>query len=214
MAASDIILKASRADGVLTTVDIVAGELRVDAVATEGDASAAAGVAEATVTAVETGNGALHKTVLTLASTPATIGNTTLISTGSALLYTFPAGVIQVLGVSTSGVTPGFGDAGNITPIAAGMGGDFAFGTTGAVANDQDMTGTDVNLIASTSQDPIETPVGAHLAAVPALFDGHTTAAEVYLSFLIDDLDVGDGASDVVLFSGTLTIVWANVGDY
>jgi hypothetical protein len=214
MAASDIVLTASRADGVKTAVDIVDGVLRVDASGVEGDASAAAGTVEATVTAVESGNGAVHKTVLTLADTPVTVGNTADISTGSALLYTFPAGIIQVLGAVSSGVTPDYTDAGNVTPIADGMGGDYAFGTTGAAENDQDMTGTDVDLIPSTSQDPIQTAVGGHLLAVPALFDGHTTPAAVFLSFLIDNADVADTASDVVLFSGTLTLVWANVGDY
>lgn len=166
----------------------------------------------ATVTAVENGAGDLvHKTVLTLASTPVTVANVTGASFGGAKLYDFPAGRVLVLGVTAS-----LGFVWTDEDIAQDGSGDFSLGTT--ITADATLDGTDVNLLPLTAMtDPFVLGVGAATAnalAASAHFDGTATAIDLNLNIIIDDADVSDGASDVVLASGTVTVTWVNLGDY
>lgn len=165
------------------------------------------------VTAVEVPlSSVVHKTVLQLDDVSVTVGNTTGVSFGGTKVYDMPAGRILVLGATLAAVTLDLTDAGNATPIDAADGGDIAFGTT--APDDGTLTGTDVNIIPSTSIDPLSGGLTGVALAASAQIDGTTTAVDVYLNLLIDDADVGDGASDVLLVSGTLTLVWVNLGDY
>lgn len=173
---------------------------------------ATVGVASNGAVATETGNGPVRKTSLALTDVSVTVGNTTGVSFGGTKIYDFPQGRILVLGSVLEGVTFDLTDAGNVTPIDAADGGDIAVGTT--VAGDGTLTGTDVDLIPSTSIDPISSGVTGAALAASAQFDGTTTAVDAYFNVLIDDADVGDGASDVVLVSGTLTLHWCLLGDY
>lgn len=171
----------------------------------------AGAVAAATITAVEKGDGHSHQTVLTLADFPVTVGNTSGASFGGAKIYDFPAGRIGVRGVTAS---LGFNWAGQ--DIAATGSGDYSLGTTQTA--DATLNSTDVNLLPSTAMtDPFVAGVGAptgNALAAAAQFDGTTTAIDAFLNIIIDDADVADGASDVVLVSGTITITWDNLGDY
>lgn len=165
----------------------------------------------ATVTAAESGDGIVHKTVLTLASTPVTVANTTGASFGGVKLYDLPEGRILVLGVTAS---LGFVWTGE--SIAAGGSGDYSLGTT--ITADATLDGTDVDLLPSTAMtDPAVSGVAAATAgalAASAQFDGTGTAKDVNLNIIIDDADVADGDSDTVLASGTIVITWINLGDY
>jgi hypothetical protein len=164
----------------------------------------------ASVTAAEYGDGAVHKTVLTLTATPVTVGNTTGISFGGLKLYDFPAGRIAVIG-ATADLSFDWHSQG---PAETGSG-DFALGTT--ITSDATLDGTDVNLLPSTAlTDPFVAGVGAGKGALAASaqFDGTTTPVDLNINIIIDDADVADGDSDVVSVSGTITIVWANLGDY
>lgn len=165
----------------------------------------------ATVTAVENGDGVVHKTTLTLASTPVTVANTTGASFGGVKLYDFPEGRLLVLGVTAS---LGFVWTGE--DIAQDGSGDFSLGTT--ITADATLDSTDVDLLPSTAMtDPFVLGVGAATAsalAASAQFDGTGTAKDLNLNVIIDDADVSDGASDVVLASGTVTVHWINLGDY
>ncbi len=113
----------------------------------------------------------------------------------------------------TTGVTIGLGDAGNNTPVDGDDNGDFGFGTTGAAANDQDITAADENVLPETAL-PYDTATTAFLAAIPALFDGTSTSVPLFISLLVDNADVGDGASDVLLASFVLQLVWVSGGDF
>ncbi len=165
-----------------------------------------------TSVATESGSDVVHKTVLALTDVSVTAGNTTGVSFGGTKVYDFPEGRILLLGATLDSLTFDLTDAGNATPVAAADGGDIAFGTT--VAGDGTLSAADVNVIPSTSIDPISGGVTGAALAVSAQFDGTTTAVDVYVNVLVDDADVGNGASDVILVSGTLTLVWANVGDF
>ena len=165
----------------------------------------------ATVTAVEGGNATVHQTVLTLASTPVTVANTTGASFGGVKLYDFPAGRILVLGVTAS---LGFVWTGE--SIAAGGSGDYSLGTT--ITSDATLDGTDVNLLPSTGMtDPAVSGVAAatsNALAAAAQFDGTATAIDANLNIIIDDADVANADTDTVLASGTITITWVWLGDY
>jgi hypothetical protein len=163
-------------------------------------------------TASEQGNAVVHKTVLTMGDVSVTVGNTTGVSFGGTKIYDFPDGRILVLGAVATDISFDLTDAGNVTPIDDTMGGDIAVGTT--APDDGSLTGTDVDLIPSTSIDPISGGVTGSPLASSAQFDGTGTAKDAFFNILIDDADVADGASDVILVSGTVTIHWINLGNY
>jgi hypothetical protein len=63
--------------------------------------------------------------------------------------------------------------------------------------------------------DPFVSGVGtgSGVFAAPAAHDGTSTAKDAYLNIIIDDADVADAASDTVLVTGTVQIVWCFFGD-
>lgn len=160
------------------------------------------------ITATEEGVGSFHKTKLVIAGLPITVGNTTAISFGNVLLGSFPKGRIVVRETVVKDVLYGLGNAGNATPIAGTMGGDFALGTTGTT--DSTLNSTDVNILASTSYDPFSTAVSA-IGIINAAFDGRTTAVPLYFNAIVDDADVADGASDILEIGATIWITWTNL---
>jgi len=162
--------------------------------------------AAAGVTAVETPTALpIHKTVLSLEDVSVTVANTTGVSFGGTKIHDMPEGRILILGAVLGGVTV---DLSSATNLDAADGGDIS------VAGDGTLSGTDVNIIPSTSIDPLSGGITGAALAASAQLDGTSAAVDVYLNMLIDDADVGDTDSDVVLISGTLTLVWVNLGDF
>ena len=167
-----------------------------------------------TVTCVENGNGVLHKTVLTLASTPLSVVSvTTGNGVGGVKLYDMPAGYIKVLGCTAdlSIAVETEADFTDGTPE-----GDLGIGTV-APAN-ADALGTD------TTDDNIGTATAFTMSAYAATcdvppdgdvyLDGTSTAVDVYLNALVDAADIDDDTTTNLLVSGTVTLVWVNLGDY
>lgn len=179
---------------------------------TDTDTPNGVGTAGTGVTATEVGYGPFHQTTLVLSDVSVTVGNTSGVSFGGTKIYDFPAGRILVHGCTAADISFDLTDAGNVTPIAITHGGDIAIGTT--VAGDGTLTNADVDLIPSTSIDPISGGVAGAALSASAQFDGTGTAKDAFFNILIDDADVGDGASDVILVSGTVTITWVQLGDY
>lgn len=178
--------------------------------------SSPVGAVVANVTAVEAdgnpANIAVHRTVLSLAGLSVTVGNTTGVSFGGSKIYDFPQGRILLLSSVLTGVTFDLEDAGNVTPVDAADGGDISVGTT--APSDGTLTATDVNIIPSTSIDPISAGVASAALAAAAVLDGSATPIDAYFNILIDDADVGDGASDVLLVSAVLTLNWGIINSY
>ena len=153
----------------------------------------------------------VHKPVITLTAFPVTVANTTGISFGGAKYYDFPAGGIMHLGATANFTAINW--AGQ--DIAAAGSGDFSLGTT--ITADGTLATTEVNLLPSSAMlDPFVASVGTGVgvSTAVAFADGTTTAVDANLNVIIDDADVADGASDVVLFTGTITHYWINLGDY
>lgn len=159
----------------------------------------------------EFGDGLIHKTKLVLAGLPITVGNTTGVSFGGVKVYTFPQGRIFLKGVTVQGISIGLTNAGNATPIDAADGGDLSMGST--VAGDGTLTGTDVDMLPSTSIDPLSDGITDAALAAAAQFNGVSTPVAAWLNMLIDDADVADAASDILEISGTIFLHWELFGE-
>lgn len=104
------------------------------------------------------------------------------------------------------------------TDIAAAGSGDISLGTTATA--DATLSSTDVDIMASTALlDPFVLGVGGVGAAGlggtlvnSTVFDGTATAKDLYINLIIDDADVADAASDIVLLNGNINISWINLG--
>lgn len=162
------------------------------------------------ITVEEFGIGSDHLTKLTIAGLPITLGNTSGISFGSKQLITMPKGKIHFISSNVEDFLYDYtDDAGNVTPIAGTMGGDFSLGSTATA--DATLNSTDVNILASTSYDPFSTAVSAN-SAINAILDGTSTPISVYLNAIIDDADVADGASDILKVGCTMWFKWYWMG--
>lgn len=162
-----------------------------------------------TVTLQETGAGAFRSVILTLASTPVTVANTSGASFGGLKLYDFPNGRIYILGGSSNLTFTWTGES-----IAAGGSGDYSLGTT--ITADATLSSTDVDIQASTAMlDPFVLGVGtgSGVFAAPAAYDGTATAKDLNINIIIDDADVADGDSDTVLVSGSIRMAYVDFGD-
>jgi hypothetical protein len=158
------------------------------------------------ITLSEHGIGPVHTTKATIAGQPITLANTTGISFGSVPLMTFPKGVVHIQAVRVESFLYDLtDDAGNVTPLAGTMGGDFSLGST--ATSDATLNSTDVNILASTSYDPFSAAVDA-LSGINVLIDGSATAATCYINCIVDDADVADLASDIVEIGTTAAPVY------
>jgi hypothetical protein len=170
------------------------------------------GVAVNGAVATELGTGPIRRTVLALTDVSLTVGNSTGVSFGGTKVYDFPTGRILLLGSIFRNISIDLTDEGNATPIDAADGGDMAMGST--PPDDGTLTDTDVDIVPSTSIDPVSDGIDGAALAASAQFDGTTTALDAYLNMIVDDADVGDGASDVLLVSGEVEMHWVNLGTY
>jgi hypothetical protein len=163
-------------------------------------------VARTNVTAVESAFGNVQKTVLTLASTPmvVTLGHVAYTNwSGSAKIYDFPTGRIDILGVVVDNLTA----VTNPTCVATS---DVTY-ALGSVAGSGALTGTEVDLCPTNGFTQLTNYFDKALAA-SAQFDGTTTPLDVYLNCSISSNNVALATTNAV--SGKITIHWINLGDY
>lgn len=164
----------------------------------------------ATVTAAETVLGDVHKTVLTMASTPITLTDEGGVGQyGGVKLYDFPAGNIQILGaILDASITL-------LTPFIDTAEGDVGIGTT-AVTDGNALATTEQNIIPTTAIAALVSKVGP-IDAISATasqiqLNGTATAIDAYINVRIDD-DAAHATTASNLISGTLTLYWRNLGD-
>ena len=128
---------------------------------------------------------------------------------GSVKLYDFPACNLLFLGATCDlTVTAG---TGGITDTAAVV---AAIGTATVSTADATLTTTEADLLPSTAATLTAgagAAKGKTLTAGVVVFDGTTTAKDAYLNFAVPD--AGSTASDTLTVSGTITLVWSNLGD-
>lgn len=156
--------------------------------------------------------GAVKRTVLTFDQDAFALNDEAgVVAYAGKKIYDFPEGSIVILGAvanlavskSSAGVNNDFD-------------GDFALGTATA-GGDATLTSTEANIIASTATPQAvsgaTTAKGRSTAAV--FLDGTSSAADLYLNFLVDDADHDVTTTPAnLLVSGSVTLLWAPVGDY
>lgn len=148
----------------------------------------------------------VHKTVLTLANTVTLTDATTNGNEGSAVIYTFPAGNIVILGaVSNLVLTAGAGGVANGAAVVSSLG-------SVAAAADTTLTGTEANIIPSTTST-LTGGVGAMngQSTAPVTLDGTASAAVCRLNLAVPDAD--SSADDTMAVTGTVELTWINLGD-
>jgi hypothetical protein len=167
----------------------------------------------ATVLVEESGE-LIHKTVLTFTNTPIALtddaGNGQY---GGVKAYTFPEGLILLLGAIVKGTLTGYAS------LIDTFDGAVALGTVTATTGNT-LTGTEADLLPSTAL----TQAVDEVAAVDAVsagtaqtesgarhIDGTAAAKEAFLNFLVTD-DVAHGSGEAT-FTGTVTLVWTKLGD-
>ena len=172
---------------------------------------------------LEKGSGAVHKTVITLdevqvasidGTTPATDG-----AWGTQLLYTFPEGHINVLGLhavfptggleAVTGGGTGFSDTADIEigvgTVAAAQA--VAFDLNGGDEEDV-VAALDINLVAGASNAAVSSANGT-----AATVDGSAAALAYNFNYRTRGDDDHGTTADVLLVSGTFTILWTCLGD-
>lgn len=166
------------------------------------------------VVATEYGDGANHKTVLTLTNTPISLTDEAgVVAFGGLKVYDFPDGLINFKGAVADLA---------VTKSSAGVNddwdGDFGLGTVTA-SNNNSLSSTEQNLIPTTA-----TPQAASGATTAKgkstdteankVLDGTTTPIDVYLNALVDDADHDVTSTPCnLIFNGTITFHWENIGD-
>lgn len=158
---------------------------------------------------VSEGPGVL-KTVLTLDKVVVTMTDaTTAGSHGSLKLYDFPACNLLFLGGSCNlTLTAGEGGIADTAAVVA------AVGTTTVGTDNATLTTTEADLIPSTASTLTAgagTTKGKTVTAGVVVFDGTSTAKDAWLNFAVPD--AGSTANDTLTVSGTITLVWSNLGD-
>lgn len=170
-----------------------------------------------TVTAAEYGSGNYHETVLTLTATPVTVTDDAGQGQygGTGKIYDFPAGHLCILGAIVDG---------NLTMGATGTFID-TYGSTCALGS---VTATTGATLVSTEADILKSfagtaavakvasikggPVATQITEAGALwYDGHTTALDAFLNFVITD--DATHTSGTGTFTGTVRMIWVNLGD-
>lgn len=166
------------------------------------------------VTASEVGWTVVHNTVLTLDDlTVALTDEATVVAYLGQKIYDFPAGAILILG-ATSDLDVTLSAAG----VDADWNGDFGLGTVTA-SNNGTLTSTEDDILPTTATPEAvasaTTAKGQSTAAEIVVFDGTTTAKDLFLNVLVDDADHDvTGTPTNMIFNGTITITWVNLGDY
>ncbi len=128
---------------------------------------------------------------------------------GSVKLYDFPACNLLFLGATCDlTVTAGAGGIADTAAVVA------AIGTAAVSTADATLTTTEADMIPSTDATLTAgagAAKGKTLTAGVVVFDGTTTAKDAYLNFAVPD--AGSTGNDTLIVSGTITLVWSNLGD-
>lgn len=120
-------------------------------------------------------------------------------------------------GTTATGITNAATSTNTTTGIAAAWDGDFSLGSAVVTNNGGGLAGDEADILPSTATPQavagVTTATGRNTAA--AYIDGTTSPVDVFLNFLIDDADQDiDTETASIIATGTVTIVWVNLGDY
>lgn len=166
------------------------------------------------IAAVEYGNSLMHKTVLYLNNVNVNVVSvTTGNGVGGTKIYDFPEGYIQMHGCVTN---LGIGVLTQADFTDGTPEGDIGIGTA-APAN-ADALGSDAtdDNFATATAFTMAAYVASDVNCPPeasANYDGSSTPIDMYLNALVDAADIDDDTTGELLFTGTVTFLWSNIGD-
>lgn len=147
-------------------------------------------------------------TTITFTNFPLTIVDTGGVNggQGSRLLYTFPRGVLQILGVNVALTLAG--ETVKLADNAAIVG---AIGSAAAATDNATLVGAGEATYVASTTCTLSSLTGAFTAmnataAAAAPIDGRTTAPAVYLNFAVPD--AGITANAVLTINGTIKFSW------
>lgn len=166
------------------------------------------------VSVVESGFGNFRTTTFTLSGvTMALTDEASTVAYSSLKIYDFPQGYIYIQS-AVADLT--------FTADAAGVNddwdGDFGLGTAAAAA-DASLTNTEDDILPTTAvaagaKDKIGVADGVSTASEHVIFDGTTTAKDLYLNVLVDDVDQDVTSTPTNLVAaGTIVLNWIYMGD-
>jgi hypothetical protein len=166
------------------------------------------------VSVVESGFGNFRTTTFTLSGvTMALKDEADTVAYSSLKIYDFPTGYIYIQ--SAVADLTFTADAAGVTD---GWEGDFGLGTAEAAAdtslteNEDDILPT--TAVAAGASDKIGIAGGVSTASEHVIFDGTTTAKDLYLNVLVDDVDHNVTATPTNLTAaGTIVLNWIYMGD-
>ena len=193
----------------ISTIDL-------DAQAQAGEIGGVPSAVAGTVVATEYGDNIFHKTVLTCTAVPVSVADDAGVAQyGGVKVYTFPEGLICTFGAIISGALT-LGTTGTIIDAFTGKNAlGSVVATTGAtlIAGEATWLQESANATASAKVAAISSvSVATQLTETAGrVFDGTATPAPVFLNFAIaDDASHTAGSGS---FTGTITMLWAKVGD-
>lgn len=213
MARAREFVNAAQIDPSLKAVlNIMLDEIGAATDSDSGDVGTAVGAAAgANVVASESGSGGIHRTVLTFTNRAVAIADDAGVAQygGAGKIYDFPEGVILPLGVTIDGSIT-LGTTGTITNTwAGGVAVGSAAATTGStLASTEADIMAEVDVAAATSK---VASVDAQSATNKTPLDGSATPVDAYLNLVVDDDATHTAGTGT--FTGTVTIVWVNLGD-
>lgn len=184
--------------------------------ATAGASSVTAnvGTAGTNVAAAEYGNDVIHKTVLTLSAVSVAVGDASV--GGGTLIYTFPEGVITILGgvatlaaTTTSDVTATL-NGGKTLSVGVGTVVTLAQASGTLTTTEQDII--NAGTVVSSTTINVAGAASTCFTTTPKGLNGSASATKAYLNVGVPTATDIDGNATVT-FSGTVTINWAYVGD-
>ena len=163
----------------------------------------------AAFSASTTSDGVL-KTVIKLSGLSVTMTDAVAAgSHGSAKLFDFPAGNLFFLGATCDlTLTAGVGGITDTAAVVVGV------GTATLATDNATLTGTEADLVPSTAAiltAGVGAGKGKSLTAGAVAFDGTSTAKDAWLNIAVPD--AGSTGNDTLIVSGTITLVWSNLGD-
>lgn len=156
-------------------------------------------------------SGGVVKTVLTFVDTPLALIDTAGVVARCALkVFDFPEGLVSILGATVNlALTK------SATGVNATWNGDVSLGSV-AAAGDATLTSTEANIVPSTATPAAVAgaTTAKALSTAGVLLDGTNTAVDLYLNVLVDDADQDVTTTPTNLIAnGTITVLWANMGD-
>lgn len=186
----------------------VVSTLTTQAVTGPLTSTAGVGTAGSSVTAVERGEGNIHKTVLTITAKTVTLTDDPGVGQfGSALIYTLPEGHVVFLGAVVDVV------ATLLTPFVDAWEGDVGLGIDAPTAGDALAT-TKQNIVPTTAVAAAAAKIGQleAISSAPATVNGTSAPVTVRLNLRVDD-DAAHATTAANLLTGTVTLSWMHLGD-